>query len=1408
MAEAQSALEVLRGTEATPIAQLRPDIEDASSRVVDGVVTITWPYSIVTKSMAFILAEHDFRLRRERGQLRIELHGAAAQALASSSIGGGDEVRVSLDGAVWEEHQAATRLPAGTLAWQYTFSNRLLLHVRRAQDQGSDFIQVDAPHDQEPPPEPNSPQPDRLTPSPPDALSRPDQAMPLTIPEVVATPNSTLPAKRPASSMFSPGEYASPAFLKRARVSYGSLFEGGLDIFEEEKDPKAKEKRRPRFSMQNTAWRYTSRSPSPDADKPSDLENDGGDKSGRDEEAQAPANTPKPSPPRPLMVDEACQTHEVYLGPSRMEVQALAESGTHSMLQPPSASQAQHQGHHVGFQTPSRTLFDRRHDQRDLLRTADEPDMAYEAAGLRSNDFGVEAEQHVGSANTLDAPPVAASATSKAPFTEGIAAQGYPPAAFNGNHVDAAALNIDPVLQFPGTIPAPDHMYFGAPPPGHAEWHAEPLAARLPWAPVQADAQPSTAAVVDPSPVRRQPHSAGSGSRDPEGSEPNPNIDPNLSEGASEGDFTGGDREAGTTERDDAAGGDGDASDLPGEDYDLRNYDRARDDDDEGDFQEESEPNGSTEKQQALDLSEEDEDELHGQAPETEPYNRPVHGAEGMHRDLEDGENADYLSSDDDDDEEAGYSDEEDEYGYLYNEGYGDEEEEDEESGEYVGAFYAPPRPTAPQEPVFISLLSDSEDETEPQPVPGPPGIPPLPVGESIPIHGTVERISSEVDDDAEASRDEESSGYSSPEVVENEAWEQDAPAQQGVGTEPPASQSAQSAVLEAAEDSDEATSENANVHDDSEMEEGPQPENGEQHQDSGFNDVEPIGLAVADTLSSEPMDVGAPLGEDPQPQTDEPETMLQDQPMHGEPTDTLLEHQETAVEVFESRSSGPQAMEFEEQALTEASDSPMRDALPAKEEEHRQPGLRIANADVMSVVTEVEEADRESGTHPEASEDLAALKAPEATMSGGEAQRLPTPQPKENAVAPVDVENEALEEDGDDVAAQTQIMAEHQEYRTPGKQNASPPKPSEARDEARDEAQVDGDDQEPEVLIRVKSLRSRAHRMTRSRDADSESQEDPSVLLAKASATHPSGTKAGTEPKSPRRLRVASNSGDASDPSLALAKASASEPKDDQFPTRSQVASGKVDETTKAMAPVGASSWSPRGKRRHATPEVTRELRSKPHDAARRSTPETVVAETVLESPSVAGSVDDDDMAAMKRNLQRTLRTALPDYLPLRSLRSCLNKTIDMLAVSTLTPPQPHRPKHGPRDYMLELILTDPSTAPTTVIVAHLFRPHQASLPVVRAGDVVLLRRMQVVSVKGRGFGARAGDASAWAVFERDDADMLAQIKGPPVEVTDGEVEYAQGLKRWWAMQGQGALARVDKATQKASQANKADAR
>lgn len=114
----------------TPISQLSPDLPDCASRVVGGVVTITWPYNSVTQKFAFLLAERDVRLRRAKGQIRIELQGPSAKAASDCGIGAGDELLFSLAGAEWSPDPAPGRIPGARVEWQIRFNQKLALQVR------------------------------------------------------------------------------------------------------------------------------------------------------------------------------------------------------------------------------------------------------------------------------------------------------------------------------------------------------------------------------------------------------------------------------------------------------------------------------------------------------------------------------------------------------------------------------------------------------------------------------------------------------------------------------------------------------------------------------------------------------------------------------------------------------------------------------------------------------------------------------------------------------------------------------------------------------------------------------------------------------------------------------------------------------------------------------------------------------------------------------------------------------------------------------------------------------------------------------------------------------------------------------------------------------------------------------
>ena len=112
-----------------PIAQLEPSV-DVENTCVKGIVTLIWPYSSSTKSISILLVEPDFRLRRNKGQVRITFHTSSAKAVARSKISSGDELAISLLGVSWAKDEGKFRIPGSGVEWELQFAERAILQVR------------------------------------------------------------------------------------------------------------------------------------------------------------------------------------------------------------------------------------------------------------------------------------------------------------------------------------------------------------------------------------------------------------------------------------------------------------------------------------------------------------------------------------------------------------------------------------------------------------------------------------------------------------------------------------------------------------------------------------------------------------------------------------------------------------------------------------------------------------------------------------------------------------------------------------------------------------------------------------------------------------------------------------------------------------------------------------------------------------------------------------------------------------------------------------------------------------------------------------------------------------------------------------------------------------------------------
>jgi hypothetical protein len=120
----------LESTTHIPIAELFPNLETPAIRSLKAIVTLTWPFSSATGVVAFLLAEPDFRLRRSRGQVRVQFAGSCARQVAKSHIASGDEVCLCLDGVEWIQDGDSVSTPGRGVEFELRFTERLLLKVR------------------------------------------------------------------------------------------------------------------------------------------------------------------------------------------------------------------------------------------------------------------------------------------------------------------------------------------------------------------------------------------------------------------------------------------------------------------------------------------------------------------------------------------------------------------------------------------------------------------------------------------------------------------------------------------------------------------------------------------------------------------------------------------------------------------------------------------------------------------------------------------------------------------------------------------------------------------------------------------------------------------------------------------------------------------------------------------------------------------------------------------------------------------------------------------------------------------------------------------------------------------------------------------------------------------------------
>ena len=231
--------------------------------------------------------------------------------------------------------------------------------------------------------------------------------------------------------------------------------------------------------------------------------------------------------------------------------------------------------------------------------------------------------------------------------------------------------------------------------------------------------------------------------------------------------------------------------------------------------------------------------------------------------------------------------------------------------------------------------------------------------------------------------------------------------------------------------------------------------------------------------------------------------------------------------------------------------------------------------------------------------------------------------------------------------------------------------------------------------------------------------------------------------------------------------------------------------ENVRPTTPTKVDPGSARTRKEPASPRVVLDTRAPPkgHDAS------IELALASLESPSKQQhDLRKPPVVDLKLRLSRALRTELSEFTALKVLRYHLNQKLDVLAVATATPAEPLRAKNGPRHYQITFNVTDPSVAPSGVTEIQIFRPYKDALPTIQAGDGILLRNFQVMSVKSRGFGLRSvqDEGSSWVVF-KDEGEP--EVRGPPVEFGDGEKNHVNALRAWYATLDATAMSKISRA-------------
>ncbi|KAH2988850.1 hypothetical protein KXW58_005481 [Aspergillus fumigatus] len=223
---------------AIPIAQISPDADRILERSIHAIVTLVWPYSSSNKSLSLLLAEPDFRLRRNNGQVKVVFRGRAAEAVAKSQVGIGDHVYLGLAGSKFVPSVAVAQTPGKCVPWDVQLDDRVLLEIWRSSQHFS-TVKLD-----------------------PSTVSTQDTENVFAPPATPITNGCVERDEATSAARFE--SWRSPAFVERTRTSFGGLVDSAYDPFAEADGfVPGKGRKRPRFSFKGANWRLVDEPASP-----------------------------------------------------------------------------------------------------------------------------------------------------------------------------------------------------------------------------------------------------------------------------------------------------------------------------------------------------------------------------------------------------------------------------------------------------------------------------------------------------------------------------------------------------------------------------------------------------------------------------------------------------------------------------------------------------------------------------------------------------------------------------------------------------------------------------------------------------------------------------------------------------------------------------------------------------------------------------------------------------------------------------------------------------------------------------------------------------------------------------------------------------------------------------------------